>query len=72
MLQALARDPPPFEFCDPKEGPILTSPRHLPPARVDRCDVSEAIISFGAHVRDSTVHSAVLGLRAKVLPCSCK
>jgi glucose-1-phosphate adenylyltransferase len=62
----LTHDPPNFEFCNPYEGPVLTSPRHLPPARVDDCEVEDAIISFGAHVKGSTITNAIVGLRAVV------
>ena len=62
----LAQNPPNFEFCNPYEGPILTSPRHLPPALIDDCEVEDAIISFGAYVHGSSVTNAIVGLRAVV------
>jgi glucose-1-phosphate adenylyltransferase len=63
---ALAQDPPKFEFFDPHRGPIMTSPRHLPPARIDTCEVEDAIISFGAHIKDAKVSNAIIGLRSLV------
>jgi glucose-1-phosphate adenylyltransferase len=63
---ALTHDPPKFEFFDPQNGPILTSPRHLPPARVDNCVCEDTIISFGAHVKDATVVNSIIGLRSVV------
>lgn len=61
----LARHNAPFEFYDPA-SPIYTSPRFLPPAKVERCRVTEAIISHGALVQDSTIDHAVIGLRSHV------
>lgn len=62
---ALAQDPPKFEFFDP-EGPIITSPRFLPPARITNCKVEESIISHGAFVSNSTITSAIVGVRSRV------
>lgn len=62
---ALAQDPPKFEFFDP-EGPIVTSPRFLPPARINNCKVEESIISHGAAISNSTVTSAIVGVRSRV------
>ncbi len=55
----------PFEFYDPS-SPIYTSPRFLPPAKIENCDIKEAIISHGAFVRDSIIDHAVVGLRSHV------
>lgn len=55
----------PFAFFDPR-SPIYTSPRFLPPAKIENCDVREAIISHGCTVEDSTVDRAVVGLRLHV------
>eukprot|EP00892_Ulva_mutabilis_P009340 jgi/Ulvmu1/6779/UM030_0117.1 len=62
---ALAQDPPKFEFFDP-EGPIITSPRFLPPAKISNCKVEESIISHGADVGNSTITSAIVGVRSKI------
>jgi glucose-1-phosphate adenylyltransferase len=61
----LARHNAPFEFYDPA-SPIYTSPRFLPPAKVENCRVTEAIISHGALVQDSTIDHAVVGLRSHI------
>jgi glucose-1-phosphate adenylyltransferase len=61
----LARHNAPFEFYDPS-SPIYTSPRFLPPAKIENCDIKEAIISHGAFVRDSIIDHAVVGLRSHV------
>ena len=72
---ALAQDPPKFEFFDP-EGPIVTSPRFLPPAKLQNCKIEESIISHGAFARNSMITSSVIGLRSlvrsflRLMPCS--
>ena len=63
---ALAQDPPKFEFFDPAAGAILTSPRFLPPARIDNCETEDAIIAFGSHIVDASVTNAIVGLRSQV------
>ena len=59
---ALAQHPPRFEFYDAL-NPIFTSPRFLPPAKVQNCQVSDAIISHGACLEDCEVENAIIGLR---------
>ncbi len=62
---ALAQHPPRFEFYD-AVNPIFTSPRFLPPAKVQNCKVTDAIISHGAFLEDCTVENAIVGLRSHV------
>merc|ERR1719382_907050 len=62
---ALAQHPPRFEFYD-AVNPIFTSPRFLPPAKVQNCQVSDAIISHGAYLEDCEVENAIIGLRSRV------
>jgi glucose-1-phosphate adenylyltransferase len=62
---ALAQHPPRFEFYDPA-APIYTSPRFLPPAQINDCAVSEAIISHGVAMESATVEHAIIGLRSRV------
>ncbi|XP_022772715.1 glucose-1-phosphate adenylyltransferase large subunit 2, chloroplastic-like [Durio zibethinus] len=59
--------PPKFEFYDPKT-PFYTSPRFLPPTKVDKCKIVDAIISHGCFLREcsiqySCVWSLALSLR---------
>lgn len=62
----LAQQAAPFEFYDPA-SPIYTSPRFLPPAKIeDNCDVKEAIISHGCTVKSSNISNAVVGLRSHI------
>jgi len=57
--------PPRFEFYDP-HSPIYTSPRFLPPAKIVKSKVSDAIISHGAYLEECTVENAIIGLRARI------
>jgi len=62
---ALAKQPAEFEFYDP-ESPIYTSPRFLPPAKVERCKITDTIISHGVYLRESTVENAIIGVRSYI------
>lgn len=62
---ALAQQPPRFEFYDPQQ-PIYTSPRFLPPAKIEKCQIGESIISHGCHLSSCTVDNAVVGVRSRV------
>ena len=62
---ALAKNPPQFEFYDAR-APIYTSPRFLPPAKIEKCHVKDAIISHGCSIADCTVENAIVGLRSQV------
>jgi glucose-1-phosphate adenylyltransferase len=62
---ALAKNPPQFEFYDAR-APIYTSPRFLPPAKVEKCHVKDAIISHGCSLADCSVEDAIVGLRSQI------
>jgi glucose-1-phosphate adenylyltransferase len=62
----LAKNPPQFEFYDAR-APIYTSPRFLPPAKIEKCHVKDAIISHGCSLADCSVENAIVGLRSQVL-----
>jgi glucose-1-phosphate adenylyltransferase len=62
---SLAKNPPQFEFYDAR-APIYTSPRFLPPAKIEKCHVKDAIISHGCTISDCTVEDAIVGLRSQV------
>ncbi len=57
--------PPRFEFYD-QESPIYTSPRFLPPAKVVKCTINDAIISHGSYLEECTVSNAIVGLRSRI------
>lgn len=57
--------PPRFEFYDP-QTPIYTSPRFLPPAKIVKSRISDAIISHGSYLEECTVANAIVGLRSRI------
>lgn len=57
--------PPRFEFYDP-QTPIYTSPRFLPPAKVVKSKINDAIISHGSYLEECTVSNAIVGLRSRI------
>ena len=57
--------PPRFEFYD-QESPIYTSPRFLPPAKVVKSKINDAIISHGSYLEECTVSNAIVGLRSRI------
>ncbi|PWA39655.1 glucose-1-phosphate adenylyltransferase large subunit [Artemisia annua] len=62
---ALTEQPPRFDFNDPKT-PFFTSPRFLPPTKVERCRIVDAIISHGCFLRDCSVEHSVIGIRSRL------
>ncbi|KAI3430721.1 hypothetical protein D9Q98_005307 [Chlorella vulgaris] len=62
---ALTHNPPNFQFHDP-QGPIYTSPRFLPPAKVIKSRLTDAIVSHGSYLRECTVNHAIIGLRSRI------
>ena len=57
--------PPNFQFHDP-QGPIYTSPRFLPPAKVIKSKLTDAIVSHGSYLRECNVNHAIIGLRSRI------
>jgi glucose-1-phosphate adenylyltransferase len=62
---SLAQQPPRFEFYDPQQ-PIYTSPRFLPPAKIEKSQIGESIISHGCTLAQCTIDNAVIGVRSHV------
>ncbi|KDD76751.1 nucleotidyl transferase [Helicosporidium sp. ATCC 50920] len=62
---SLCANPPNFEFHDPR-GPIYTSPRFLPPAKIEDCLLHDAVVSHGAVLARCEVRNAIVGLRSRV------
>ncbi|KAJ6412124.1 hypothetical protein OIU84_005226 [Salix udensis] len=62
---ALTEQPLKFEFYDPKT-PFFTSPRFLPPTKVDRCRIVDAIISHGCFLRECSVQHSIVGVRSRL------
>ncbi|XP_048331523.1 glucose-1-phosphate adenylyltransferase large subunit 1 isoform X1 [Ziziphus jujuba] len=62
---ALTEQPPKFEFYDPKT-PFFTSPRFLPPTKVEKCRILDAIISHGCFLRECSVEHSIVGVRSRL------
>ncbi|KAG8492091.1 hypothetical protein CXB51_015744 [Gossypium anomalum] len=62
---ALTDQPPKFEFYDPKT-PFYTSPRFLPPSKIDQSMIVNAIISHGCFLRNCSVKRSVVGVRSRL------
>lgn len=56
---------PPFNFFD-ADNPIYTRSRHLPAAKVNRCDVERGIIAPGCIVSSAAIRRSVIGIRAMI------
>ncbi|PKI49862.1 hypothetical protein CRG98_029747 [Punica granatum] len=62
---ALTEQPPNFEFYDPKT-PFFTSPRFLPPTKVEKCRIVDAIISHGCFLQECSVEHSIVGVRSRL------
>ncbi|KAK7840609.1 glucose-1-phosphate adenylyltransferase large subunit 1 [Quercus suber] len=62
---ALTEEFPKFEFYDPKT-PFYTSPRFLPPTKMDKCRIVDAIISHGCFLRECSVEHSIVGERSRL------
>ncbi|GAA0145486.1 nucleotidyltransferase [Lithospermum erythrorhizon] len=62
---ALTDEIPKFEFYDPKT-PIFTSPRFLPPSKIEKCHIKNAIISHGCFLRECNVEHSIVGERSRL------
>ncbi|KAJ8619285.1 hypothetical protein MRB53_027814 [Persea americana] len=62
---ALTDQPPKFHFYDPSK-PIFTSPRFLPPTKVERCKILNSIISHGCFLRECSVEHCIVGVRSRL------
>ncbi|XWS76765.1 hypothetical protein CRYUN_Cryun01aG0205700 [Craigia yunnanensis] len=57
--------PPKFHFYDPLK-PIFTSPRFLPPTKIEQCRVVDSIISHGCFLRECSVKHSIVGIRSRL------
>ncbi|KAL9251221.1 Glucose-1-phosphate adenylyltransferase large subunit 1-like protein [Drosera capensis] len=62
---ALTEELAKFEFYFPKT-PFYTSPRFLPPTKMDRCKIKNAIISHGCFLRECTIEHSIVGERSRL------
>uniref|UniRef100_A0A0E0E9I9 Glucose-1-phosphate adenylyltransferase n=1 Tax=Oryza meridionalis TaxID=40149 RepID=A0A0E0E9I9_9ORYZ len=64
---ALTDQSPNFYFYDPVK-PIFTSPRFLPPTKVENCKVLNSIVSHGCFLTECSVDRSVIGVRSRLEP----
>lgn len=62
---ALTDELPKFQFYDP-QTPFFTSPRFLPPSKVEKCRIKDAIISHGCFLRECSVQHSIVGVRSRL------
>nr|CAD1823932.1 unnamed protein product [Ananas comosus var. bracteatus] len=62
---SLTDQPPKFQFYDPST-PFYTSPRFLPPTKIEKCRVKDAIISHGCFLRECGVDRSIVGVRSRI------
>lgn len=62
---ALTEQPPKFQFYD-AEKPVFTSPRYLPPTKIERCRILDSIVSHGCFLRECSVEHSIVGIRSRL------
>lgn len=62
---ALTEEVPKFEFYDPKT-PFFTSPRFLPPTKIEKCQIVDAIISHGCFLQECSIKHSIVGERSRL------
>jgi glucose-1-phosphate adenylyltransferase len=61
----LTSSAPHFDFHD-MVAPIFTRPRFLPPSRVERCEIREAILAEGSVLKGARITNSIAGIRSIV------
>ena len=61
----LTRSAPHFDFHD-MVAPIFTRPRFLPPSRVERCEIREALLAEGSMLQGARIINSIAGIRSIV------
>lgn len=62
---ALTDEVPRFQFYDPKT-PFFTSPRFLPPSKIEKSKIKNAIISHGCFLRECSIEHSIVGERSRL------
>jgi glucose-1-phosphate adenylyltransferase len=62
---ALCQPIPPFDFYDAAR-PVYSQPRFLPATKVEKCSVTNALLSEGCIVVGSEIERAVIGIRSRI------
>jgi glucose-1-phosphate adenylyltransferase len=59
----LTSSAPHFDFHD-MVAPIFTRPRFLPPSRVERCEIREALLAEGSILKGARITNSIAGIRS--------
>lgn len=62
---ALTDPVPPFDFYD-TGAPIYTHMRHLPPSKINHCNIDRALVTEGCIISGSRLEHTIAGIRAIV------
>jgi glucose-1-phosphate adenylyltransferase len=62
---ALTEAKPEFNFYDPR-APIYTDMRHLPPSKINGCDLNQCLLSEGCIISGDRILHSVIGIRASI------
>nr|QZN05594.1 ADP-glucose pyrophosphorylase large subunit 3 [Landoltia punctata] len=62
---ALAKEEARFQFHDPRT-PFYTSPRYLPPTKMDNCKIVDSIVSHGCFMDHCSIHRSIVGDRSRL------
>ncbi|XP_024536250.1 glucose-1-phosphate adenylyltransferase large subunit 1 [Selaginella moellendorffii] len=62
---ALTAQPPKFSFYD-ASNPIFTSPRFLPPTKMEKCRIIDSIVSHGCFLKSCSVEHSLIGVRSRL------
>lgn len=62
---ALTGQFPKFRFYDAAK-PIFTSPRYLPPTKIEKCRILDSIISHGCFLRECSIDHSIVGIRSRL------
>src|SRR5437762_2453367 len=56
---------PPFNLFD-AEAPLFTRSRHLPPGKIDNCEIRHSIVSEGCIINGAKINNSLIGLRSRL------
>lgn len=62
---ALTAQPAKFSFYDARK-PIYTSPRNVPPTKVDNCKIVDSIVSHGCFLQNCSIEHSIIGIRSRI------
>ncbi|XP_074570405.1 glucose-1-phosphate adenylyltransferase large subunit 1-like [Curcuma longa] len=62
---ALTEQPSKFQFYD-QRTPMYTSPRYLPPTKIDKSKMRSSIISHGCFLYKCSIERSIIGVRSRI------